>query len=147
MKLVQRAYQMAIKDLEVNWKEISGNTSNPLILECYYAVDGIKNPEMRDDSDTPWCSCYANKKIQDAGGRGTRSPLARSWLAWGKESEGNVGDLVVLKRGDSTWQGHVGFLHKKGLLYVEILGGNQGNTVSIKKFLRANVLGYRTSKD
>lgn len=147
MRLIERAYAFAKEDLKLNWKELSGKASNPLITECYKAVDGLKNPEMIDDSKTAWCSCYVNKKIQDAGGKGTRSPLARSWLKWARESKGNPGDIVVLRRGTSSWEGHVGFLVSKGLIYVEVLGGNQSNEVNISKYLRINVLGYRTSKD
>lgn len=147
MKLVRKAYAIALNALKQNWKEVSGPGSNPLIIETYKAVDGLGNPEMIDDSKVPWCSCFVNWCVQKADGKGTRSAAARSWLEWGSASEGKVGDIVVLRRGTSSWQGHVGFLISKGLLYVEVLGGNQSNNVTIQKFLRAQVLGYRTSLD
>lgn len=145
MKLVLKAYEAAKKDLELNWNEISGNESNPFITECYKAVDGLGNPEMLDDSKIAWCSAYVNKKIQDAGGKGTRSASARSWLRWAKQTKPYEGCIVVLKRGSLSWQGHVGFFVKSDYKYVWVLGGNQSNTVNITRFLKTDVIDYRTS--
>jgi len=148
MRLIEKAYQAAQIDLGLDWKELSGPESNERILACYKAVDGLGNPEMWDDSKIAWCSCYVNKKIQDAGGRGTRSAAARSWLRWGKEIKTpHEGCVVILKRGKSEWQGHVGFLSKIDYKYVWILGGNQHNEVNITRFLRTDILGFRTSND
>ena len=146
MKLIEHAYAIARRQLEENWNEVSGPKSNPKILEVYKAVDGLDNMELNDD-EIPWCSCFANWCIQKAGGKGTRSAMARSWLSWGEKSDGQVGDIVVLKRGTSNVQGHVGFVVKKGLLNVEVVGGNQSNNVTVQSFSRTKVLGYRTSKD
>ena len=146
MKLIEHAYAVARRQLEENWHEVSGPKSNPKILEVYKSVDGLDNMELNDD-EIPWCSCFANWCVQQAGGKGTRSAMARSWLNWGDKSDGQVGDIVVLKRGDSNIQGHVGFVVKKGLLSVDVIGGNQSNNVTIQSFSRTKVLGYRTSKD
>lgn len=75
----------------------------------------------------------------------TFSPLARSWLDWGKDTrEPKPGDIVVLKRGSSAWQGHVGFFVKRDPLTVTVYGGNQADEVRESRFLRVSVLGYRT---
>lgn len=147
MRLVDRAYELAKKDLALDFSEEPGAATNKLIKECYRAVDGLGNPEMIDDSATSWCSCYVNKKIQDAGGAGTRSAAARSWLRWGSMCNPVEGCIVVLKRGSSSWQGHVTFLHKFDDDYVWCLGGNQHDTVNISRFNRHDVLDFRTSKD
>lgn len=146
MRLIEYAYSVARRQLEKNWHEVAGPKSNPLITQVYKSVDGLDNLELNDD-EIPWCSCFVNWCIQQAGGRGTRSAMARSWLNWGNSSKGNVGDIVVLTRGNSKTQGHVGFLVKKGLVSIEVLGGNQTNNVTVQKFARTRVLGYRTSKD
>lgn len=146
MRLIEHAYSIARRQLEQKWHEVSGPKSNPKILEVYKSVDGLDNMELNDD-EIPWCSCFVNWCVQKAGGKGTRSAMARSWLNWGDKSDGQVGDIVILKRGTSNVQGHVGFLVKKGLLNVDVVGGNQSNTVTVQSFLRTKVLGYRTSKD
>lgn len=75
----------------------------------------------------------------------TFSPLARHWLSWGSETKDpQPGDLVVLRRGSSQWQGHVGFFVKRDPLTVTVFGGNQDDQVKESRFLRVNVLGYRT---
>lgn len=148
MRLIEKAFEAAKLDLTKNWKEFDGNSSNPLITECYKAVDGIGNAEMIDDSDLPWCSCYVNKKIQDSGGHGTRSAAARSWLLWGKIlPEPEVGCVAVKKRGKSSWQGHVGFVYEIGPTYIVLLGGNQENKVCLNRYPKRDFLGFRTSKD
>lgn len=146
MRLIENAYAVARRQLEINWKEIPGQKSNANILEVYKAVDGLDNLELNDD-EIPWCSCFVNWCIQQSGGKGTRSAMARSWLNWGEKSDGQVGDIVILKRGTSNIQGHVGFVVKKGLLNIDVLGGNQSNNVTVQSFSRTKVLGYRTSKD
>lgn len=147
MRLIEKAYEAAKKDIELNWKELPGKESNPLITDCYKAVDGLDNPEMIDDSTMAWCSAYVNKKIQDAGGRGTRSLSARSWLRWGKTTKPHEGCLVVLKRGSSSWKGHIGFFAKADYKYVYVISGNQSNDVNMSRFLKTDVLDYRTSLD
>lgn len=147
MRLITKAFMLAKSAMYENWKELKGPGSNPRITEAYKSVDGLGNPEMLDDSKIPWCSVFVNHIVQKAGGKGTRSALARSWLIWGNKSDGQPGDIVVLRRGTSSWSGHVGFLVSKGPVYVEVLGGNQSDNVTIARYLRATVLGYRTSKD
>lgn len=148
MRLIEKAFAIAELDLKKNWKEIEGEKSNPLILECYKSVDDLDCPEMdRNDDEIPWCSCYMNKKIQEAGGRGTRSSSARSWLKWGRQSVGRVGDLVVFQRGNDGWSGHVGFVYEITDTQIYTLGGNESDNVMVKPYPRVNVLGYRTSKD
>ena len=148
MRLIEKAYALAKEDLKKDWSEVKGPGSNPLIRDCYKAVDGLGNPEMLDDSTTAWCSCYMNKKIQDAGGKGTRSASARSWLRWGREVPvPDEGDLVVFKRGNSSWEGHIGFYVSSDDESVLVLGGNQHNTVKLSRYSLNDVLGYRTSND
>lgn len=148
MRLIEKAYSNASEDLRLDWSEKAGEGSNPLITECYKAVDGLGNAEMLEDDKVAWCSAYVNKKIQDAGGKGTRNALARSWLGWGKKITKPVeGCIVVLTRGTSEWQGHVAFFVRKDETHIWCLGGNQSNNLTISKYKLADVLGYRTSKD
>ena len=153
MRLIERAFEAAKEDLKLNWHEKDGHGSNPLITHCYEAVDGFGNPEMMDDNIFAWCSCYINRKIQDAGGRGTRSTAARSWLRWGRIVEiedAKPGDIVIFKRGKgkaANWQGHVTFFHHKEGRLIYCLGGNQSNNVNITPYNISSILGIRTSKD
>lgn len=147
MKLVQRAFQIARENINLNWNEVPGGHSNPRIQETYKCVDDVGHAEL-DDSEVPWCSCFANWAIQKAGGRGTRSAAARSWLRWGKHlDKPEVGCIVVFERGNNGWSGHVAFVVSFDHDSIECLGGNQGNDLRVTTYLRSKVLGYRTSND
>jgi uncharacterized protein (TIGR02594 family) len=126
---------------EIGVKEVAGLTDNPRILE--YAA----TTTLRAQSDeVPWCSSFANWVFKQCAIKGTDSAAARSWLNWGQECSARVGALVVLKRGDSSFQGHVGFVVDIGPIFVSVLGGNQSDQVKVSKFLKTKVIGYRWPK-
>lgn len=131
---------MAVARGELGIREVPGTKSNPRILE-YHRFTTL---QARTD-ETSWCSAFVNFCLESVGIPGTRSALARSWLRWGVRIETPVPNcIVILKRGNEAWQGHVGFLVElSGRDRLRILGGNQGNRVSIATFKRADVLGYR----
>jgi uncharacterized protein (TIGR02594 family) len=97
--------------------------------------------------DTAWCAAFVNGALGATGVEGTGKLNARSFMNWGKAVDSpSQGDVAVFTRGDpSGWQGHVGFYvgpsEKDG--YVRILGGNQGDKVSIKDYPEDRLLGYR----
>lgn len=118
-------------------KEIPGKGDNPEILGFHETAGGALPDE------TPWCSSFVNACMESVGIKGTGSKVARSWLNWGIKTEPRPGCVVVFQRG-TGWQGHVGFLlgvSPAGNLIV--LGGNQGNSVSVTLYSRDQVLGYR----
>lgn len=97
---------------------------------------------------TPWCAYFINAVEKLAGNPGTNSPLARSFLNYGDVVEvPEKGDIVVIRRGTHSWQGHVGyfseFVQINSAGYVRVLGGNQGNSVEYNLYLVDDVLGYR----
>lgn len=99
-----------------------------------------------DPAKTAWCAAYVNATLAQAGVSGTGSLMARSFLNWGTAVDTpQKGDIVVLTRGDPNGaSGHVGIfegMNEDGT--IRILGGNQGNRVSVANYSTANVLGYR----
>jgi uncharacterized protein (TIGR02594 family) len=130
---------MKIAKAEIGQAEVKGEAeNNPRILE-YLATTG----KFKAD-ETPWCSAFANWAMVKAGKKGTNSALARSWLKWGEAiEEPRYGCLVVFKRGNSAWQGHVGFFVRMEGEKIVVLGGNQANTVSIAPRSKSDLLGYR----
>jgi uncharacterized protein (TIGR02594 family) len=128
---------------EMGVEEIDGSESNPRVME-YFATCG--GTWVKDD-ETPWCGAFTGYIMASTGQKLPPEPLrARSWLAWGQALETPVaGCVVVLKRGNNPQQGHVGFFiqaTKDGTALL-VLGGNQGNRVSIQRFKTDNVLGFR----
>lgn len=95
------------------------------------------------DDETPWCGTYVAAAFTDVGITPVKHWYrAKAWLEWGQKlADPILGCVVIFER---TGGGHVGFVvgvDKTGRLLV--LGGNQGNKVSIAPFERTRVLGYR----
>ena len=84
--------------------------------------------------EVAWCSSFVNFCVEQAGLIGTDSKAARSWLNWGgsvPKNDWRTGDVMIFRRGSSSWQGHVGFLADLKGERPLILGGNQNNRVSL----------------
>jgi uncharacterized protein (TIGR02594 family) len=129
---------------EIDVRELPGRRHNPRILE-YHRTTGLS----AENDETSWCSAFVNWCLRQAGIAGTDSAAARSWLNWGDPLEQpRRGAIAVLWRvKPQGWQGHVGFLdrigHIDGRGHVWLLGGNQGDRVSIASFPLTRLLGYR----
>jgi uncharacterized protein (TIGR02594 family) len=127
---------------EYGQKEIQGPSDNPRIKE-YLKVVGISGVHAHDE--TAWCSAFANWCMAQANIKGSGRANARSWLTWqGKLARGPVyGCIVVLSRPPQPWQGHVAFWVGEDRSNPMLLGGNQGDTVSLRRYPRSRVLDYR----
>ena len=101
---------------DLGLKEVAGKKANPRIVEMF-AEAGF--PYIVDD-ETAWCAAAAGSWLASAGQPITKSLAARSYLDWGKPSDGQRGDVVVFTRG-SGWQGHVAFV--LGILLVPLALG------------------------
>lgn len=127
-------------------EEWPGSRHNPRILEMFAASGnaGISTDEV------PWCAAYVGAVLAEVGLLGTGKLNARSYLNWGDPvelSDAQQGDIVVFWRGSRDgWQGHVGFYG--GVLGddVLVLGGNQGNAVSVAPYPKARLLGVRRAR-
>ena len=98
-----------------------------------------------DPSQTAWCAAFVNATLAKTGLDGTGALNARSFLEWGTGVDTpQLGDIVVLSRGNNPAQGHVGFF--KGFDAngdILILGGNQSDAVSVSSYSKDRLLGYR----
>lgn len=131
----------AFGELIAGVAEIPGPASNARI-DKYLATVGLPS-----DDAIPWCAAFANWTLTEAGIGGTRKASARSFIGWGEPCEYRVGAVCVLARGDPKgWQGHVGFVVGQEPGRVFLLGGNQGDAVSVAAFKTSRLLGYRWPK-
>ena len=121
--------------------EIGGVDDNEIIVQ-YFADIGhswVKNDE------TAWCSCFMNWVALKDGKERSDMLNARSWLEVGEPIEHpQCGDVVIFWRESvKSWKGHVGIYINEMDGFINVLGGNQNNSVCIKEYPKSRVLGYR----
>ena len=116
--------------------EVAGGAANPLIA-AMHALTTLK----ATSDEVPWCSSAMCKALYDAGYNHTSSAAAVSWSRYGKPL-GNlqVGAIVVLKREGGH---HVGLAECWGEKIVWLIGGNQGDAVTVAPFNRARIVALR----
>lgn len=130
--------KLARNDLGVSEKP--GKLHNPIIQQ-YYADCG---ESVNTPDEVAWCAAFVGSCLKRAGYPNTGQLLARSYLKYGKMlEEPKVGCIAIFPRGNSTWQGHVGFVVGVSSKSVKILGGNQSDKVSIVTYSRGRALGWR----
>jgi len=117
---------------------------NSSIPENPNIADYLKSVNIKGDDEIPWCSAFVNWSLHISALVGTQSGLARSFLTFSTELiEPELGCICVFSRGSNPNQGHVGFYLDDNKNYVYLLGGNQGNRVSIKMYGKSSLLSYR----
>ena len=142
---------LAIGLQEVGVREADpGN--NPRILEYHSSTDLFVH---RRDADA-WCSSFVNWCVEQSGKDGTNSAAALSWERWGRAIANPItGSIAVKERivvdkktGKKRRMGHVGIVYggtPDGKLL--ILGGNQGDAVSIVKYSKTAFTTFRLPSD
>jgi uncharacterized protein (TIGR02594 family) len=133
--------EVARAELARDVRETPGSAHNPRITMYHATTSGGVAPD-----ETAWCSSFVNYCVEQAGLSGTRSKWARSWheTGWGRDVTANPaeGDLVVWRRrGAGEDGGHVGFYLDSDEGSLRVLGGNQGDRVSIKRYPRSGTSG------
>jgi uncharacterized protein (TIGR02594 family) len=150
--MIKSPYELAEKFLGV--KEIAGNIDNPIIMSMLK----LDNDWVEHD-ETPWCAGFVNYVLYLCGVERSKSLRARSYLKIGKSIPLGIAekgfDIVVFQRGSGRQPdktvikapGHVAFFDNwEGGDYITVLGGNQGNEVSIKKYSRKRILDIKRVK-
>lgn len=130
---------LALARGELGVKEGAGAKNNPRVL-AYYKDAG--HPEIAHD-DVAWCAAFVGAMLERSGVPSSKGLAARGYLTWGKEvAKPYPGCVAVFKRG-TGWQGHVGFFLSEGEKGIKLLGGNQGDAVSVITMKKTDLLGYR----
>ena len=94
------------------------------------------------DDETPWCGVFVAYCIKKAGLPIPKNWMrAKEWATWGTKLSAPIpGCIAVFERQGG---GHVGFVEgvdNAGRLM--ILGGNQGNSVSIAPFDKSRIVAF-----
>jgi len=133
----------------VGIEEVGGSLDNPAIL----AMLRLDNKWPEGD-EVPWCSAFANHICWLARLPRSKNLMARSWLTVGKGiqlDDAEPGDIIILKRGSGEQPGpevlkapgQVGFYAGRFDSFIEVLGGNQSDTVKVSRYPTKRLLGVR----
>lgn len=121
----------------IGTRELTGKNDSPVLLNWWQR---FKAAWLYGQ---PWCGLLVAVCMKEAGMPYPQAFYrAKSWLDYGRKLNSPcLGAIVIF---DRKGGGHVGFIigldHANRLL---VLGGNQGNKVSVMAFERSRVIGYR----
>jgi len=122
-------------------REAPGSANTPAVVDMFRLAE---HPEITADS-VPWCAAFVAACLKKAG---TPNEVAKSLRLWaaayaqlGTKLNAPVWGAVGVKT--RTGGGHVGFVVAANASRVWLLGGNQGDKVSIASFPRASFSAFR----
>jgi uncharacterized protein (TIGR02594 family) len=107
-------------------REVVGTKHNPVIMSW---AEELSLTQYTAD-ETPWCGLFMAIIMKRSERITPKNPLwALSWADWGVAVvEPMLGDVLTFKRNGG---GHVGLYVGEDKYFYHVLGGNQGNSVSI----------------
>lgn len=130
---------MPIAIREIGVHEYTGAADNPRVVE--YLQSTTLGEPYRSNDETYWCSAFVNWCVEKAGYAGTDSAWARTWANWNKTIDTpRRGCIAVFTRGSG---GHVGFYVGETDTEVEVLGGNQNDSVCTSKYPKSRLISYQ----
>ena len=123
-------------------KEVPGPINAPPIM-AWASTLGLSNAYKADS--IPWCGLFAGIVVKRSGWLPVVDPLwARNWAQFGiKSPAAGLGDILVFKRDGG---GHVGFYIAEDSTHYHVLGGNQGDAVSIVRIAKDRCIAARRPK-
>jgi len=118
--------------------EIVGPKSNPVIMGW---ADELGLKQYTND-DIPWCGTFIAIIMKRSDRKVVKDPLwARNWVNFGfAVKEPMLGDVLVFSRESG---GHVGLYIAQDKTSYHVLGGNQGNSVSIVRIEKSRLIASR----
>lgn len=135
---------LVLAEGELGVREGKDVENNPRVVKLF-ADAGF--PGIKRDS-VAWCAAAVGAMLVRSGFRPSGSLAARSYETWGIGlKEPALGCIATKKRGNSSWQGHVGFVTGASKTRIILIGGNQDDAWSIAAFPRSSFTSYRWPAD
>lgn len=122
---------------ESAWRE---NGSNQYITALW---DEIGYNGSRFADETAWCAVFVGAILKRSGNKYIQTASSQAYASYGEEvsiDQIQKGDIVVFyRKGTSSGLGHVGFATGvQTATTIEVLGGNQRNTLNVSSFQKSN---------
>jgi uncharacterized protein (TIGR02594 family) len=123
-------------------REAAGSANNATIMGWAKRV-GMKVLGIAYNADSvPWCGLFVATCMREAGIEPPPiSVRAKAWATWGANlNTGAPGAVLVFEREGG---GHVGFYVGEDTTHFHVLGGNQGDAVTIVRIARNRCIARR----
>lgn len=123
-------------------RETPGAANNPTILGWAKRL-GVKvlGIVYNDDSAIPWCGLFVAEVMSEAGFTPPKIAVrAKAWADWGEPTAPCDGAVLVFQRPGG---GHVGFYAGEDATAYRVLGGNQGDAVSLTRIAKDRCVAVR----
>jgi len=124
--------------------DLSAGTGLLSVASKYHGMNEYQNTAeltkltgMNDvrGNNNPWCGGFVGGVLKESGYRVPKNNLSsKAYLNYGKKVEigdAKPGDIAVFNRGGDSSKGHIGIIQKIEGNKVYLLGGNQGDSVSV----------------
>lgn len=127
---------------QVGTRETPGPANNPKIMTWAQKLGArILGITYADDSATPWCGLFAAAVVAQLGIKPPPIAIrAKQWALWGEATTPCVGAVLVFIRDGG---GHVGFYEGEDDGAYHVLGGNQGDRVSVTRIAKSRLFAAR----
>lgn len=121
-------------------REVPGKKHSSVILGWLKALKA-----WWADDETPWCGVFVGFVMRECGLDIPKYYMrAKDWAAWGVACVPQPGAVLVFERAGG---GHVGMYVSESTKHYYVLGGNQGNAVSIVPIEKARCVAVRWPKN
>lgn len=132
---------LAVARALIGTREVPGPKNNPTILDWAKKIPvAILGMAYTADA-TPWCGLFVAHCFQSINITPAKIAVrAKAWETWGLSVQPCVGAVLVFTREGG---GHVGFYVGETDTHFLVLGGNQGDAVSIVKIAKDRMSACR----
>jgi len=134
---------LAAARAQLGTRELPGPTHNNKLIAFLNTAAKFNGVIWKDD-EMPWCGGFVAACLVAAGVEPVKiAARASSWAAWGANLRRSFlvpGAVLVFQRPGG---GHVGFYVGEDAGAYHVLGGNQGNAVSITRIAKSRCVASR----
>jgi uncharacterized protein (TIGR02594 family) len=137
---------LTIARAQIGTRELPGPTHNSSLLAFLNSAKRFNGVIWQDD-EMPWCGGFVAACLLAADIEPVKiAARAKSWATWGSRLQAtrlSAGAVLVF---DRPGGGHVGFYLGEDRAHYHVLGGNQGNAVSVSRIVKSRMTAARWPK-
>lgn len=139
--LEPRWLKLARADLGI--REVPGVANNPVLMKRFSSITKALGIAYNADS-VPWCGAIMAWWMSQCGIKPASIAVrAKAWASWGEPVPSNalsLGTVLVFEREGG---GHVALYVGEDTTHYHVLGGNQGDAISIMRLAKSRCVARR----